>query len=344
MRFSLFIHMERVSDKQSEVQLYNEMVELCKIADEGGMCTVWTGEHHGMNFTIAPNPLLNLADLANKTKNIRLGTGTVVAPYWHPVKLAGEIAMTDIITQGRLEIGIARGAYSFEYERLIPGKGAEEAGEMLQEMLPAIKKLWQGDYEHHGKYWQFPKTTSSPKPYQQPSPPLWVAARSLGSHEFAVENDCNVQVTPLHQDDSEVESLMERFNQACQKYNKRPEIMLLRHTYVADSEDDANLAAEEINTFYNYFGAWFMNKREISQGLIAPLSKEEIAQHPFYSPEAMRKNQVIGQADEVIERLKAYEAMGYDEYSFWIDTGMSFERKKASLERMIHDVMPAFKK
>ena len=60
------------------------------------------------------------------------------------------------------------------------------------------------------------------------------------------------------------------------------------------------------------------------------------------SADVMRANNVIGEAGEVIGRLKAYEAMGYDEYSFWIDTGMSFERKKASLERFIADVMPAF--
>lgn len=56
----------------------------------------------------------------------------------------------------------------------------------------------------------------------------------------------------------------------------------------------------------------------------------------------MRRNNVVGAADEVIARIKSYEAMGYDEYSFWIDTGMTFERKKASLERFIADVMPAF--
>ena len=96
MRFSLFVHMERVSDQQTQKQLYDEMIELCQIADRGGMHAVWTGEHHAMNFTIAPNPFLNLVDLANKTKNVRLGTGTVVAPFWHPIKLAGEAAMTDI--------------------------------------------------------------------------------------------------------------------------------------------------------------------------------------------------------------------------------------------------------
>ncbi|ATZ64837.1 MULTISPECIES: flavin-dependent trigonelline monooxygenase oxygenase component [Acinetobacter] len=344
MRFSLFVHMERVSDQQTQKQLYDEMVELCQIADRGGMHAIWTGEHHAMNFTIAPNPFINLADLANKTQHVRLGTGTVVAPFWHPIKLAGEAAMTDIISNGRLDIGIARGAYSFEYERMVPGMDAWSAGQRLREMIPAIKNLWKGDYEHQGEFWQFPKTTSAPQPLQEPHPPIWVAARDPNSHEFAVQHGCNVQVTPLHLGDEEVEKLMGNFNAACEKFADipRPEIMLLRHTYVADSEQDAQLAADEINTFYNYFGAWFKNEREISQGLIAPMTKEEMAQHPFYSPEAMRKNNVIGQAQEVIDRLKAYEAMGYNEYSFWIDTGMSFERKKASLERMINEVMPAF--
>ena len=110
MKFSLFIHMERVSAADDQKKLYDEMIELCRIADEGGMHAIWTGEHHGMNFTIAPNPFLNLIDIARRTKNVRLGTGTVIAPFWHPIRLAGEAAMTDLITDGRLDLGIARGA------------------------------------------------------------------------------------------------------------------------------------------------------------------------------------------------------------------------------------------
>lgn len=344
MKFSLFIHMERISAEEDEKQLYDEMLELCRIADEGGMHAIWTGEHHGMNFTIAPNPLLNLVDLARRTKNVRLGTGTVIAPFWHPIRLAGEAAMTDIITGGRLDLGIARGAYSFEYERLMPGLDAWGAGGRMRELIPALKGLWEGDYEHSGEYWQFPKTTSSPKPLQRPGPPLWVAARDPNSHDFAVSQGCNVQVTPLHLGDEEVQSLMDRFNAACANHSEvpRPKIMVLRHTYVAGSEADAQLGAEEINRFYCYFGAWFKNERPISQGLIQTLSEEEIAAHPFYSPAAMRRNQIIGEAPEVIARIKGYEAMGYDEFSLWIDSGMSFARKRASLERFIGDVMPAF--
>lgn len=111
----------------------------------------------------------------------------------------------------------------------------------MRELIPAIQKLWQGDYEHQGEFWQFPKTTSSPMPVQQPHPPIWVAARDPNSHEFAVEHGCNVQVTPLHLGDEEVVSLMELLQRRLRKApdRPRPKIMVLRHTYVADSEADA---------------------------------------------------------------------------------------------------------
>ena len=63
--------------------------------------------------------------------------------------------------------------------------------------MPAVKGLWDGDYAHAGRVLAFPKTTSAPKPMQQPHPPIWVAARDPNSHDFAVANGCNVQVTPL---------------------------------------------------------------------------------------------------------------------------------------------------
>ncbi|WP_170421635.1 LLM class flavin-dependent oxidoreductase [Ruegeria arenilitoris] len=344
MKFSLFAHMERISPEQDQKQLYDEFIQLSKLADDGGMHAVWTGEHHGMNFTIAPNPFLSLIDVARHTRNVRLGTGTVIAPFWHPIRLAGEAAMTDIITDGRLDLGIARGAYSYEYERMMPGMDAWEAGQRMRELIPAVKQLWQGDYAHDGKFHQFPKTTSSPLPLQPGGPPIWVAARDPNSHEFAVRSGCNVQVTPLWNGDDEVIDLMAKFNAACAKFPDmpRPKIMLLRHTYVAEDQNDVKQAAIELNRFYCYFGAWFMNKRDVTQGLIAPLSDAEIAEHPFYSPQNMERDLVIGTADTVIDRLRRCEELGYDEYSFWIDSSMPFERKKASLERFIKDVMPAF--
>jgi alkanesulfonate monooxygenase SsuD/methylene tetrahydromethanopterin reductase-like flavin-dependent oxidoreductase (luciferase family) len=141
-----------------------------------------------------------------------------------------------------------------------------------------------------------------------------------------------------------VASLMERFNAACAAHPEvpRPKIMILQHGYVAKDAADADLAAEELNAFYCYFGAWFVNKRPVTQGLIEHITPEEMAAHPFYSAKAMRDNLLIGDAAEVIEKLKKIEALGYDEFSFWIDSGMSFARKRDGLRRLIDDVMPTF--
>ena len=98
MKFSLFAHMERMNETQNHQQLYQDFLSLCTLADEGGMRAIWTGEHHGMEFTIAPNPFLTITDVARHTKQVKLGTGTVIAPFWHPIKLAGEAAMTDLVT------------------------------------------------------------------------------------------------------------------------------------------------------------------------------------------------------------------------------------------------------
>uniref|UniRef100_UPI0011784379 LLM class flavin-dependent oxidoreductase n=1 Tax=Brachyspira hyodysenteriae TaxID=159 RepID=UPI0011784379 len=82
------------------------------------------------------------------TKTIRLGTAVAVAPYWHPIRLAGEAALADVLTGGRIELGIGRGAYQHEFDRMAGGMIQQKGGAYMREMLPAIFKLWQGDYAH----------------------------------------------------------------------------------------------------------------------------------------------------------------------------------------------------
>lgn len=343
MEFSLFAHMERLDPAEKADQLYEDFAGLCEMADQGGMRAVWTGEHHGMEFTIAPNPFLSLVDLSHRTKNIRLGTGTVVAPFWHPIKLAGEAAAADLITNGRIELGLARGAYVYEYERLMPGMDAWDAGQRMREIAPLLPALWRGDCAHDGAYFQFPATTSAPKPRQADGPPIWIAARDPNSHEFGVHNGFNIQVTPLWQGIEEIETLMGRFNAACDSYSgPRPKIMLLHHCYVGQDAADVERGLHDLHRYYNYFGAWFQNKRPVQQGHIAPLSDAEIAANPMFTKEKIANDLTVGTAQQVIDRLKRYEDLGYDEFSFWIDSGMSIDRKRASLARFIDDVMPAF--
>lgn len=343
MKFSLFLHMERYDASVSHRQLYEELLALCDLAETGGLDKVWIGEHHAMEYTISPNPIALLSAVAERTKRIRLGAGTFIAPFWHPLRMAGEAAMLDVISNGRAEIGLARGAYQFEFDRMLNGEPATDGGRYLREMVPILPKIWQGDYAHDGEIWRFPQSTSVPKPVQ-PQPPMWIAARDPDSHKFAVANGCNVMVTPLAKGDAEVQNLMDKFNAACEAAPDvdRPQLMVLQHAHVHTGDDDWRKAAEGISFFFRAFGTWAGNRTVPVNGFhhdIPPLDAEKF---PDLAPEALRKNMMIGKPDEIIARLKGYEAMGVDEYSIWVDNSLSFEEKRDSIQLFIDHVAPAF--
>ena len=346
MKFSLFAHMERWDDQVSHQQLFENLTELTLLAEAGGFSTVWVGEHHSMEYTISPSPMPILANLAARTTTIRLGAGTVIAPFWHPLRAAGECALLDVISGGRMEVGLARGAYQFEFDRLAGGMPATDGGKALRELVPAVRALWQGDYAHDGETWQFPTSTSVPKPVQQPTPPMWIAARDPASHDFAVASGCNVMVTPLMKGDEEVEDLQRKFETACEAHPDvpRPRLMVLRHTHVhgADDPEGWRPAAEGINRFYRTFDAWFGNKTTPVDGFLDPSPESKFADRPEFAPEALHRTAMIGTPDEVITRLKHYESLGVDEYSFWIDNSLSHEQKRASLQLFVDEVVPAF--
>lgn len=343
MKFSLFLQMERYDPAKPHKELLDELTELVQIAEAGGFETVWIGEHHAMEFTIGPNPLTFLSYLAPKTKDIRLGVGTFVAPFWHPVKLASEAALVDIMCDGRLEFGIARGAYQYEFDRMLNGEPASDGGKYLREMVPAVQKLWQGNYEHKGECWNFPTSTSVPKPLQK-NPPMWIAARDPDSHNFAVANNCNVMVTPLFKSDDEVGDLMDKFETACANNPDvpRPKVMCLRHTFVHEDPQDWTIGVNAIRNWYAYFQGWFRNDQTPENGFCKPISEAELNEMPDFEPETLRQNLMIGTPDQVVERLKYYQGLGLDEYSFWSDNSLSHEEKKRSLELFIEKVVPAF--
>jgi alkanesulfonate monooxygenase SsuD/methylene tetrahydromethanopterin reductase-like flavin-dependent oxidoreductase (luciferase family) len=343
MKFSLFAHIERYDDSVSHKQLLDELTEFTLMAEAGGMETIWIGEHHGMEYTVAPTPFINLAYLAAKTTTIRLGTGNVIAPFWHPIRLAGEAALCDLASNGRVDLGIARGAYMFEYERLMPGLDAMEAGLRMRELVPAVQQLLIGNYTHDGEYWKFPETTAVPKAIQNPIP-IWIAARDPHTHDFAVASGCNVQVTPLANGDEEVKVLMDKFNTACEAHPEvpRPKLMLLMHTYVAKTEEELMKGSAGLQKFFLYFGKWFKAEAPIHDGFIEPITQAEVDAQPNLAPEVMRKNCLVGTPEEVIARIKSYEEMGYTQFSIWLDSAMSYEQKRDSLKLFIDEVMPAF--
>jgi alkanesulfonate monooxygenase SsuD/methylene tetrahydromethanopterin reductase-like flavin-dependent oxidoreductase (luciferase family) len=120
--------------------------------------------------------------------------------------------------------------------------------------------------------------------------------------------------------------------------------MVLRHTYV-HSEDDPDgwrIAAKAINRYYRSFDAWFGNKSTPVNGFLEPSPEEKFAERPEFTSESLHRTAMIGTPAGVVERLRHYEALGVDEFSFWTDNSMSHADKKRSLELFIEHVVPEF--
>ena len=345
MKFQLAINLERVDDSISMQDVARHTLEMVQLADRNNFKIVWAAEHHALEMTIAPNPFQILTWWGTHTSNIRLGTGVVAAPYWHPIRLAGEAAFTDLITGGRLEFGIGSGAYQREFDRMRPGLKQTDGWRYMQELLPAVKQLWKGDYEHEGDFWQFPTSTSVPKPIQTPHPPIWVAARSPITYAYALKNDCNVMCWPFTRPHSEAELYKRLFEEAIEKTpgSRRPTFALMRHTAVYSKEEDKEVPIRAIQRVLGQFENLYKNLGDVSNGFAKQIPLDSLTNRAEFDPEMLQKNLMFGTPETIISKIKRYEAMGVDEFIYYASMGLGLNEQKRSLELFCSEVMPAFK-
>jgi len=345
LKFSVSISLERFDPSLDMRVVVARALELVKMAEAGGFEIAWTPEHHTIEFTIAPNPFSILTHWAAHTKKIRLGTAIVTAPYWHPIRLAGEAGLLDVVSDGRLEFGIGRGAYQYEFDRMAGGMPQERGVAYMKEMLPAVKGLWRGDYEHKGEYWSFPLATSVPRPLQKPHPPIWVAARDPGTFDWAIKSGAHIQSTPLSRPTAEVKVLADRFEETLRNNPgaKRPRFMMLRRTCVYDHPDGWQVPVRSSIDYGRYFENLFKNIGVVREGFPEPVNFEKIANRTEYEPQNIRDYMIFGTPDEVVEKLRYYEQCGVENFCYGASFGLPFDVQKRSLELFVRDVMPKFR-
>lgn len=344
MKFQLAINLERMDDSLDMREVARHTLEMVQMADEGGFNIVWAAEHHALEMTIAPNPFSILAWWANHTSRIRLGTAVIAAPYWHPIKAAGEAAFVDLISGGRLEFGIGSGAYQREFDRMRPGLKQTEAWRYMQEMLPAVRALWKGDYEHRGELWSFPTSTSCPKPLQA-EVPVWVAARAPITYDYAVRHGCNIQSWPLTRGMDEAETYMGRMAQALADNPgaRRPIMAMMRHTAVYDRKEDWMIPVRAAQRQLSQFENLFKNLGDVTNGFPKAIPFGDLGNRAEYDPDMLHRNLMFGTPDQVIEKLKTYQAIGVDEFIYYASLGLGLKEQKRSLELFCKNVIPAFR-
>ena len=344
MKFQLAINLERLDDSRDMQDVAKHTLEMVQMADQSGFEIAWAAEHHALEMTIAPNPFQLLTWWATNTDNIRLGCGVANAAYWHPINIAGEAAMVDLISGGRLEMGLGSGAYQREFDRMKPGLQQSDSWRYMQEMLPLIPALWAGDVEHEGEFWQFPKSTSCPKPLQE-KVPMWVAARSPITFDYAVKNKCNILSWPLTKDFAEAELYKSQLDDAVAKHgngNYDGRFVMMRHTAIYDNDKDRQAALDSIRVTLSQFGNLLMKNGDVQNGFPDRVPLESLDGNAFVNPETLEENLMFGTPEAVIEKLKRYEALGVDAFLYYASMGMDMEQQKRSMQLFIDEVMPAF--
>jgi alkanesulfonate monooxygenase SsuD/methylene tetrahydromethanopterin reductase-like flavin-dependent oxidoreductase (luciferase family) len=157
---------------------YRDFIEYIKDADRLGYESVFLVEHHFTGVGQLSASLNLLTYLAAVTRRIRLGTAVLVLPWHNPALLAEQVATLDVLSAGRVDLGIGRGYRKAEFEQFcIP---VTEAQERFDECLEFLQKAWttEGRFTHEGKHWRYNQIVVEPEPVQRPHPPIWMAGGS----------------------------------------------------------------------------------------------------------------------------------------------------------------------
>jgi probable F420-dependent oxidoreductase len=151
---------------------FKDALEEVVRGEDLGFHSVWMEEHHSVVNHYWPSPLPVLAGFATRTSRVRLGTDILVAPFYHPVRLAEDAALIDVMSGGRFVLGVAIGYKPDEFA--LYGAELEKRGARFEEQLAIIKGLWTGEASaFKGRFYQI-EGTLEPKPVAKPHPPIWI--------------------------------------------------------------------------------------------------------------------------------------------------------------------------
>jgi probable F420-dependent oxidoreductase len=228
----------------------------CERAEAAGFDSVWLGEHHN-NPVLYPAPLIGLAAIASRTRSISLGTGVLLLPLYHPMMVAEEGAMVDVISGGRLVLGIGAGYAPEEFAAF--GYSLKERGSRLEESASLLHRLWtEENVTHRGKHYQLDGATVAPRPVQRPRPPIWFGAWAEPAIRRAARLGDAWFVGPSASLD-EIAPCARRYEQACHEVGKDAgQVALFRYVFVANTAKEAiGIAGEPfIQAFERMYFRW----------------------------------------------------------------------------------------
>jgi len=337
---------------RSEKEIIDEQFDLMLKAEEYGFDSVWPAEHHFREYGHVATPALILAALATRTTRLRLGTGVVVLPLNHPVRVAEDYAFLDVLSNGRVDLGIGRGYQPHEYT----GYGVDQSRskDIFRESVEIIQRAWTEErFSYEGEFYQFADLSVYPKPVQQPHPPIWMASLSQDTFEMCGQFGFNLLCAPVFGFNvREGAKQIERYREALRTAGRDPaqhQIAALAMTYVAETTQEA------LDDFRDGV-MWYM--KTFQKYVAPPKGQAPVPTFEMYAQirdlldlaEWDRLVQagalVCGSPDQVVEQIaEMAELCGMTEYLAWTRIGgLSHDKVSRSTELMASRVMPQLRK
>tara|TARA_B100001057_G_scaffold164735_1_gene165283 strand:+ start:2719 stop:3753 length:1035 start_codon:yes stop_codon:yes gene_type:complete len=317
---------------------FDNMLNESVLAEKLGYTTVSIPEHHLMNILMMPSPLQMAVKIASITKKISITTGIVVLPLHDMRTYAGDVATADILTDGRLILGVGRGAFPWEMKRL--GTPIEISKEKFVESLDVLQLLLKNkDVSYQGKFYDFDPLTIMPRPISNPVP-MMIAAMNLESIKDAATRGFHVQSTVLSGTKDLLLSRVNAFKEGCEILGEKGKLLKLsmqRMAYLAKDDNDAKEKIKMAYEYYKRFDNMFTGPGKVKEGSVEPLEREQTL-------EELKENLLICTLNEMIDKLSIYAETGVDEVILSSSFGQSHNDLIQSMQRIGENVIPYFKK
>ncbi|MGF7160948.1 alkanesulfonate monooxygenase SsuD/methylene tetrahydromethanopterin reductase-like flavin-dependent oxidoreductase (luciferase family) [Rhodoligotrophos appendicifer] len=378
MKFGISQNIHDTTRSKPYDLLLDDLREVAEFADENGFDTFWLPEHHFSLWgrEMMPNPLMVAADVAARTKRIRIGLSAAIITLWHPIRLAEDLAMLDQLSGGRLEIGFGRGNYGLETTNLNPiadPNNQEQNFKVFEEGVDVvITALANKIFSYKGEIYQFPapgfkadrahsvddpaftdpttgelaKLTLIPGCKQKPTPPLWqVVSESPRSMRYAAKQ--NMGMIMWRPSVATLKQRLGIYKDAYREYHGvdlpfGAKTAIVRDTYVAESEKEARRLAEAPLIGSLNFANWrgpsiYLDPGETLDADAEAALRKELT-YDFVRDRAL----FFGSPDDVVGRIQhLYEETRMEQITFkcsW--PGLSHADEMRGMKLLAQEVLP----
>lgn len=337
MTFGLFF-LNSIAPWKTDYEELRDGLEQIRVADELGFDSVWIAEHNSRTYGVVTSSSVYLAAAAAQTKRIKLGTGVVRLPLHHPLQVAEELGVVDVISDGRLYVGVGKGYDDLEFEAY--NIDFEQRHERYAESLEILKKAFRdGKVTHSGQFYNIKDIPVYPRPVQKPTPPIFVMVSSSDRSIIkAAEDGYSFILGGVDNQDTKHKINLYRETALASGYSKEyVEEAIARSgklvfCHVSESKEQA---IEE----YRSGLEWYMNERDNRPTFGVVIKRND----PKTLEEFLKSdNTFIGSPEEVTNDLKTFrEETGLNNLICWMNIGCQPQHQVLKSMRLFaENVMP----